>query len=351
MSIDLRRELARASTMLDVGRCDEATAVMSRVVAAEPDSSRAWCLLARAHLGTKRYVDAIGAANQAVALDPADEWPHRLASNALIHLGNHGDALRAAGEACRLAPDLWQTHVCVAQAALAGAHLKIANAAAAQARTLAPNEPDVHFLSGKVSLASGELAGARSHQERALSLDPAHSGAMNELGRIRLKRHDTPGAIRHFMSAARSAPDEQIYSRNIDVVILRTVSTGIYVFTLIALLLIWIPAVAHLTQLPFIIGLAVLCSAALTCVAWTLLRLPREARPLLRRALLKRRVAGALGLALGGVAVAFAIVALVPPKDVGQWFPIAVIITVAGRMAAFSTLGSGGRGRLSLRRR
>jgi tetratricopeptide (TPR) repeat protein len=355
MSADtgLRQELVRASAMLDVGRCDEATVLLARVVAADPESSRAWCLLARAHLGTKRYIDAIGAANRAVALDPADEWPHRLASNALIHLGNHADALRAAGEACRLAPDLWQTHVCVAQAALAGQHLDIARAAAGQARALAPNEPDVHFLSGKVSLSSGSLAEARTHQEKALALDPAHSGAMNELGRIRLRRHDTAGAIRHFMSAARSAPDEHIYSRNIEVVILRTVSTAIYVFTLIALLLIWIPAIAHLTRLPFLIGLGVLCLAAGGCLAWTLLRLPREARPLLRRALFRRRVAGALGLAVGGVAVAFGIVALVPPKDVGQWFPIAVIITIAGRMAAFSALGSGGRGfsRLSFRRR
>jgi len=339
----MTRELARASAMLDVGRCDEATTLLSRLVAADPDSSRAWCLLARAHLGTKRYTDAIGAANRAIALDPADEWPHRLASNALIHLGSNADALRAAGEACRLAPDLWQTHVCVAQAALAGHHLDVASAAAARARTLAPSEPDVHFLSGKVSLAGGSLAEARSHQEQALALDPAHSGAMNELGRIRLRRHDTAGAIRHFMSAARSAPGEHIYSRNIDVVILRAVSTGIYVFTLVALLLIWIPAVAHLTRLPFLIGLAALCVTAACCLGWTLLRLPSEVRPLLRRSLFKRRVAGALGLAVGGVSVAFGIVALVPPKDVGQWFPVAVIITIAGRIAAFSALGSSGR--------
>jgi tetratricopeptide (TPR) repeat protein len=343
--MDLRQELARASTMLDVGRCDEATALVSRVVAAEPDSSRAWCLLARAHLGTKRYVDAIGAANRAVSLDPADEWPHRLASNALIHLGNNADALRAASEACLLAPELWQTHVCVAQAALAGQHLDIANAAAAKARELAPSEPDVHFLAGKVSLATGALGEARTHQERALGLDPAHSGALNELGRIRLRRHDTAGAIRHFMSAARSSPAEQIYSKNIDVVILRTVSNAIYVFTLMALLLIWIPAVAHLARLPFLIGLAALSVTAVSCLAWTLLRLPREARPLLRRALCRRRVAGALGLALGGVGVAFGIVALVPPKDVGQWFPIAVIVTVAGRMAALSALGATSRWR------
>ena len=347
--IELRQELARASAMLDVRRFDEASELLARVVSAEPESSRAWCLMARAHLGADRYDEAISAAYRAVALDPADEWPHRLASNALVHLGKYPDALRAAYEACRLAPGYWQTHVCVAQAALAAQRLDVAAEAAGRARGLAPNEPDVHFLSGKVSLARGDLTGAREHQERALALDPVHSGAMNELGRIRLRRHDTAGAIRHFMSAARSAPGEQVYSRNIDVVILRTVSNAIYAFMLIAVLLIWIPAVADLTRLPFVIGLAALCVAAVSCLGLIVLRLPREARPLLRRMLFRRRIAGALGLALGGVAVAFGIVALVPPKDVGQWFPIAVIVILAGRMAAFSALDSSSR--FSWRRR
>ena len=90
--IELREELARASAMLDVRRFDEAAALLTRLVAAEPDSSRAWCLMARAHLGLERYTEAISAANRAVSLDPADEWPHRLASNALVHLGNYADA-------------------------------------------------------------------------------------------------------------------------------------------------------------------------------------------------------------------------------------------------------------------
>src|SRR5487761_1853376 len=234
--------------MLDLGRYDEATSLLARLVSAEPASSRAWCLFARAHLGADRYVEAVDAANRAAAIEPVEEWPHRLASNALMHLGNHAEALRAASESRRLAPAYWQTHVCVAQAALA----------AAEARRLAPNEPDVHFLSGKVALARGELDDARSHQERALALDPAHSGAMNELGRIRLRRHDTAGAIRHFISAARATPGEHIYSRNIDVVILRTVSRMIYVFVLIALILLWVPAVAHVTRTPFVVGLGAL---------------------------------------------------------------------------------------------
>jgi tetratricopeptide (TPR) repeat protein len=336
--MELRQELTRASAMLDIRRFDEATELLARVIAAEPESSRAWCLMARAHLGTDRFGDAVDAANRAAALDPNDEWPHRLASNALVHLGRPAEALYAADRACRLAPSFWQTHVCVAQAALAGHVRDVAIAAAGRARELAPNEPDVHFLSGKVSLFDGALQDARTHQERALALDPTHSGAMNELGRIRLRRHDTAGAMRHFISAARAAPGEHIYSRNIDVVILRTVSRAIYVFTLIALILIWVPAVTHVTRLPFVLGLGVLTVLTVACFAWMLLRLPAEARLLVRRTLRTPRVMGALAMAVGGVAVAFALVALMPAVDVTQWFPVAVIITVGARLAAFATL-------------
>ena len=341
--IELRRELARASAMLDVKRFDEASALLSRIVAAEPDSARAWCLMARAHLGADRYAEAVEVANRAVALDPSDEWPHRLASNALVHLGNYSDALRAAHEACRLAPSYWQTHVCLAQAALAGQRLDTATDAAARARALAPNEPDVHFLSGKVSLSRGALAAAREHQERALALDPAHSGAMNELGRIRLRRNDPIGAIRHFLSAARATPDERIYARNIDVVILRTVSRTIYVFTLIALILIWVPAVSHVNRLPFAIGLGSLGFLTAAGFAWMVLRLPLEARRVVRRTLRTPRVAAALALAVGGVAVAFGIVAFTPELDLAQVLPIAVVITVAARLAAFAALRTAAR--------
>jgi Flp pilus assembly protein TadD len=326
--------------MLDLGRYDEASTLLARLVSTEPDSGRAWCLFARAHLGADRYAEAVEAANRAAAIEPGEEWPHRLASNALMHLGNHAEALRAAAESRRLAPGYWQTHVCVAQAALAAGYLGVADSSASEARRLAPTEPDVHFLSGKVSLARGELAAARSHQERALALDPAHSGAMNELGRIRLRRHDTAGAIRHFISAARTTPAERIYSRNIEVVILRGVSRMIYLFTLFALVLIWIPAVVHLSRFPFTAGLGLLAVLMLACFGVFVARMPREARLLVRRTLRTRRVVQALALAVGGVAAAFAIVAMVPVSEVPQMLPIAVILTVAARIAAFASLRS-----------
>jgi tetratricopeptide (TPR) repeat protein len=335
---EIRQELARAATMLDLGRYDEASALLARVVSAEPGSSRAWCLFARAHLGADRYAAAVEAANRAAAIDPAEEWPHRLASNALMHLGNHPEALRAAAESRRLAPSYWQTHVCVAQAALAAGQLGLAASAAAQARALAPSEPDVHFLSGKVALNQGLLDVARSHQERALALDPAHSGAMNELGRIRLRRHDTAGAIRHFINAARTTPGEQIYSRNIDVVIVRTVSRMIYFFVLIALFLLWLPAFTRIGKLPLLAGFGLLTLGTAAAFAIALFRLPREARALVRRTLRTRRVAGSVAVAIGGVAIAFAAVAFVPAAELPQILPVAFIVALAGRLAASSRL-------------
>ena len=328
MMTEMRQELARAATMLDLGRYEEASCLLARLVCAEPDSSRAWCLFARAHLGADRFAEAVEAANQAAAIEPGEEWPHRLASNALMHLGNHGQALRAAAESRRLAPGYWQTHVCVAQAALAAGQPAIAAGAAAEARRLAPNEPDVYFLSGKVALARGDLDGARGHQERALALDPAHSGAMNELGRIRLRHHDTIGAIRHFISAARTTPGEHIYSRNINVVIVRSVSRMVYAFGLTAMILLWLPAVTRTGRVPLAAGFGTLVLATLVSFAVMVARLPREARQLARRTVLSRRVGIALGVAFGGVTAAFAIVAFMPSALLPQTLPVAIVIMI-----------------------
>ena len=244
----------------------------------------------------------------------------------------------------RLAPTYWQAHVCLAQAALAAQRLPTAADAAARARALAPDEPDVHFLSGKVSLARGDLAGAREHQERALALDPAHSGAMNELGRIRLRRNDPVGAIRHFLSAARATPDELIYARNIDVVILRTVSRTIYVFTLIALILIWVPAVTHVSRLPFAIGIGSLAvvdrgGLRLGGAAAAARGSPAGAPDAARRPGSRRRShwpwAGSRRRSASSRSR--------PGSTWPQMLPIAVVITVVARLASFAALRAAAR--------
>ena len=83
------------------------------------------------------------------------------------------------------------------------------------------------------------------------------------------------------------------------------------------------------------------------CFAWMVLRLPREARLMVRRTLRTPRVAAALALALGGVAVAFGLVAFTPATDLAQVLPVAVVITVAARLAAFAALRGAARKHLT----
>jgi peptidoglycan/LPS O-acetylase OafA/YrhL len=117
---------------------------------------------------------------------------------------------------------------------------------------------------------------------------------------------------------------------------------------LIALLMLWVPAVMHIDRFPFILGFGALAFGAVASFVVLLLRLPREARMLVRRTLRTRRVATALAVAAGGVAVAFAAVTFVPPAELPQTLPVAIIVTIAARILATARLrspvgrGSGG---------
>lgn len=207
-------QLGRAGLMIELGRFADAARLLAAVLADAPDSSRAWCLLSRAHLGGGEPAEAITAARRASALDPANDWPFRLMSTALISLNRATEGMDAAAEARRLAPHSWRPHVCLAQAAAAAGQLDLAADAASAALAIAPDHADVHVTAGRVALSRRDAVEARLRQEAALALDPAHGGAINELGRISLHMRDPAGAAEHFMRAARTSPGNGVFGRN-----------------------------------------------------------------------------------------------------------------------------------------
>jgi len=209
--------------MIELGRFAAAIGLLGHVLAAEPDSGRGWCLLARAQLGAGRPADALASARRAAVLDPADDWPGRLASTALVTLGRHADAVAAAAQSRRTAPQHWRPHVCLAQAAAAAGQHEVAAEAAAQALALAPEEPDVHVTAGKAALGRGDLRTAAACQRAALALEPGHAGALNELGLISLGARDPAAAACYFAQAARAAPASAVFGRNAEVALARTV--------------------------------------------------------------------------------------------------------------------------------
>lgn len=355
---DAATALRRADLMLGAGRFAEAIALIAPVVAAEPDNSRAWSLLAQAHIGSGNPAEALAAAERAVQLDPAASWPHRLRSIAQRRTGRKYEAVQSATEACRLEPHHWMNHFNLAQTALDGrtfvypggiTGLEIAQQASATARSLAPNEPSVHYVSGQVSRASGDAAGAAAHFERALALDPEHSSAINELGRIKLEQGNAGDAARHFVQAARIAPGQGVYGHNVEVAVARAersvrdlIRWVIYCSWLVVIVALVI-GVGQRTLTDQIVLLAVLPAAAVAVGAFwrvQLRRMPAEARPLFQG----RSMLLALGVSLCSLLVGLSAVAFLPARDGVYLLPVAVLMVVA-RFAAFRILREGARKR------
>jgi tetratricopeptide (TPR) repeat protein len=348
-------ELTRADVMLSAGRFAEAITLIAAVLAAEPDNSRAWSLLAQAQIGAGQPTEGLAAADRAVQLDPASAWAHRLRSIAQRRTGQPGEALDAASEACRLDPHHWMNHLNLAQAALAAigspagdsSGLQLAQQASSMARELAPNEPSVHYVSGQVSRALGDPAAARAHFERTLSLDPEHSSAVNELGRLTLELGKPGDAAKHFVQAARIAPGQGVYGHNVEVAVaraersvrslIRWVIYGSWLVVIAAL------AVSQRGLAYRIVMLAVLVvAAAAVAVCWQiqLRRMPKEARPLFQG----RSMLLALGVSLSSLLAGVAVVEFMPGR-LGNYLLPVVVFMLAARFAAFKILRDGARKR------
>jgi tetratricopeptide (TPR) repeat protein len=348
-------QLRRADVMLGAGRFSEARTLVAAVLAAEPDNSRAWSLLAQAQIGAGQPAEGLAAADRAVQLDPASAWAHRLRSIAQRRTGQVREALDAAAEACRLDPHQWMNHLNLAQAALAAAggpagdssRLQLAQRASSTARQLAPNEPSVHYASGQVSRALGEPDAARAHFERTLALDPEHSSAVNELGRLTLEFGKPGDAARHFVQAARIAPGQSVYGHNVEVAVaraersvrslIRWVIYGSWLVVIAAL------AVAQRGIAERIVMLAVLgVAAAGVAVCWQiqLRRMPKEARALFQG----RSMLLALGVSLSSLLAGVAVVEFMPGQ-LGNYLLPVVIFMLAARFAAFKILRDGARER------
>jgi tetratricopeptide (TPR) repeat protein len=376
--IEAATELDRAEFMASADRYAEAISIAAQVIAADPDNSRAFAILAQAQLGAGQPDRALAAASRAVELDPASAWPHRLRSIALRRTGDPSGAIAAALEACKLDPHHWMNHFNLAQAALGlpsaagvpgaaaadgapgapnglgaadgrgeagcsaqAGRLQLARQASAMARELAPDEPSAHYVSGLVSRASGADDEALGHFRRTLALDPEYSSAINELGRLKLERGNHGGAARDFIQAARLAPGQGAYGHNVEVAVARAeravrllASWVIYGSWLVfvAACVLTLPALAARIALLAALPVAAVAVAA----SWRihLRRMPMQARQLFQA----RSTLLAMSVALASVGAGVAVVEFVPGARSGDVELLIVLLLFAARLAAFRVL-------------
>jgi tetratricopeptide (TPR) repeat protein len=211
----------KARALLDVGRADEAAALLSTALAADPGQWRAWCLLGAAHLKRRRYDEALKCGRGAIELEPSQEWPHRITSIAERHLGNLEQAVVAAREAVRLAPFEAFAH---AELAVALSHtnpwrpLEALNAAS-RSLELRPHDATLQSMAGDVALRLHHKKLAKTRYQRALEIDPSNAVAVNNIALIRLGRGLPIAAARGFSHAAALDPTSDRHRRNVDVAV------------------------------------------------------------------------------------------------------------------------------------
>jgi tetratricopeptide (TPR) repeat protein len=311
-------DLDRARALCDLARFDDAAQLLQRVVAADPQNARAWCLLAQAYLGGREDGDALRAAETALSLSPEDEWAHRLHSIALGKLGRREESVAAARSAARVAPHSWHAFVQLAQALVGdkSAHDE-ALAAAEQAVALAPHEAAPHIVLGLAARACKRYEDAEAAFRAALAIDPQNSAAHNELARLRLRRTKLAGATAlaeaagGFTDAVRANPRADVSRRNLDLVVRVFLARVSYLIFLDAYLagrgLAGSGSMA--ARLAPVILLAVPAQ-----FAWRFVRrLTPDLRRHVHRVLLSRALL--IPAVLQAVAIALLLVAVVAPRD------------------------------------
>jgi tetratricopeptide (TPR) repeat protein len=242
--------LRETVALIEMRRYGDAAARAQEVLAADPDSAPAACLLALSAIRSGDPDLGLGAAEFAISVEPDWEWPHRLASGACAQLGDEQRAVAEAEEAVRLAPSDHGTHLCLAEVLLQFRRIAEAHARSDLALKLAPDSADAHFLIGRVARAEERDRDAERAYQRAIELDPGHAPAHKGLAGLTFQASWFGGATlanaaNGFASALHAAPDSEPYRRNIEL----AVTTFLRRMAGLLFIAVWIEYVSSVSRL------------------------------------------------------------------------------------------------------
>lgn len=216
---------SRAEHLLELGRPDEALALIGPALTQQPDDAHLLTCAAYAHLLKEDWGQAAALGRRASAADPDDDRALRIQASALIHVDRAHEAAQLAHRAVQLAPHAYVTHLLYARclSRIPGAHEQ-AWAEAMRTVAMAPNEPSAHILVAELAYPSPDAVNpqaldiAEQALQHALRLDPQNSSAMNDLARVRLRRSKRVGAMTGFSEALTADPHNDTALRNVGVV-------------------------------------------------------------------------------------------------------------------------------------
>ncbi|MEU3883736.1 tetratricopeptide repeat protein [Streptomyces californicus] len=212
-------ELERAWALYELGRYDEAVTRLTALLTEDPDHTRAWGALARAHLKRYRYKEALEASDQALRCDPEYVDALLVRSEAVRQTGGGiAAAEETLREAVRVAPQFWGGYAMLADIVFRRDLLRCAHEAgtneltpeikaavpaegadlAREAIRLGPEEVYAYEVALFIAQMSGAEEDSDQFERAILRLDPTHPGALSR---------QTAKAARAEESLARRATD------------------------------------------------------------------------------------------------------------------------------------------------
>lgn len=166
--------LARAQTLLELGRHDEALREAGRELARQPDSAPALRISAECLRLLQRTGEADELARQAVALYPDESWAWRLAALTALDMHRWDDAAGGADAVRRLSGETpWALSV-YAEVMLGCNRADDAIEALDEALRQQPDDPDLHAQLADALMRAGRRRDAEAHVSAALAIDPTH---------------------------------------------------------------------------------------------------------------------------------------------------------------------------------
>jgi tetratricopeptide (TPR) repeat protein len=178
---DAEALLARAETLLAVGRHADAEQTSREALARDPGSERGHAALSLALTGQGRLEEAAAAAREGLSRAPESEWLHRILGLALLQAGRHREARAAAEAAVALEPRSAGAHHVRSVSLLALGKVAEARAAAEEAVSLAPESPELLAQLGNTWLRESPVQ-AEAHFRASLAIDPEQAWVLNNLG-------------------------------------------------------------------------------------------------------------------------------------------------------------------------
>ena len=171
--------LALASLLIDLGRRDQAVAVLEAVEASLDGALDGPSLARRATAARLRgqFEQANELFRDAAAAMPGDPAIDMAWGRLFLEKHNGPEALKSLQQAATNAPEHAEAHLGLAEA-LAGQNPPAAMASATRALGLNPSLVAAHVLLAELALDDRRYADARAHVERGLAINPRHLGAL-----------------------------------------------------------------------------------------------------------------------------------------------------------------------------